>query len=197
MKNNKSNINGNWYAASDKRSSTSKRVYKNYATTTMLRREMEDSAIKRIAEDIYFRALPKVLRKLVRDCGRNEAEKEIKSFVIQQYGNKTILCDPLSHAEERLPRQTVQLCHSIYVAPESTRKGIPVWEYLKWYILWDEEANNNIADALEEWSGIPTYLHRAAYNALINYLRNRLQKEHDNEDRYSSDDVRIKLYLGF
>lgn len=197
MRHKNSNLYGNWFVSSGERSASSKRVYKNYATTSALRREMEDAATKRIAEDIYFRTLPRALRKIARDCGKDEIRREIENLVITEYGNKVILYDPISHAEERIPRQSIQLCTGIYIAPEGSRKGMPAWEYLKWYILWDEESNNDIADAIEEWSGIPTYLHRATYNALINYLRTQVQKEHDNEDRYNSGEIRIKLFLGF
>ena len=88
------------------------------------------------------------------------------------------------------------LYHGLFATPEDFRKGMPVWEFIKWYVHWDEECDNKIAEAIEEWSGIPTYLHRTTYKGLIDYLRSLLQTEHDNEDKYNRGEIRIRLYLG-
>ncbi|MBR3132192.1 hypothetical protein IKG33_02170 [Candidatus Saccharibacteria bacterium] len=174
---------GNWYSNYNAQSELSKSIFKDYATTSAKRRNMENVAIKRLAEDLYLRTLPKGLRKIARE-NSSEIENEIVDFLEDRYGRNNVVCDLISHPEERLPKQSITLGRNLFMAPENYRKGMPVWEYLKWFILRNTERSDDVAEAIEEWSGIPIHLQRTAYNQLLNIFRNRLQKEHDKEDEY-------------
>ena len=193
--NNKSNLSldGKWYYGEV--SEDSRRIYKSYATTSTKRRLMEKNAIAHLADDIYFRILPRVMRKITQNIS-GEIENEINDLIISQYGRWNIIRDRRSHPEERLPEQSIAISKSIFIVPESCRKGIPLWEFIKWHALQKEEDNARIAHAIEEWSGIPAHLQLAAYESLLNFLRKTIQEEHDKEDRYCSGEVKVRLYIG-
>lgn len=187
------NYYGNWFTGVHSQNAGD--VFKRNANTSAKRRSIEDVAVKRLSEDIVIVILPRNFRSIARNNSR-EFENEVLNFVKDKLGRNNIVCDQASHPENRLPGQSISLDKEIFLTPAKCKKGMPVWEFLKFYLLLLETRDENIGDAIEEWSGIPRHIMAKAYKRLIEYIRARLQREHEREDTYGSlPQVKVTIHF--
>ena len=193
MKKRKEDFNkGNYGSGAIQMSSRAKKVHNDYASDSIKRSRLESDMIAHLVDGVYKSCIDGLPEQIGAEIllKRKILEDEISKVIINNYRELFVVCTDKVY-DDMVKKFTRNL-----IITERYHGGMSIFDFLKWYVCGKESGDKRVFETLTEWSGIPFTSLKPAYNSLIGFFQEELQKKHRYGRRRTGEQFKLVANSG-